>query len=365
MKVKNLFFSMLALVALASCSNDDDANKAGSESNLLLKLTYADPMSKAIGDPVANNTEPDFETVTYKLLVGNTVRKTGTITKTEAVAAGGYTIADVPDNVNKVQIVTGKAAGEVSGSSYTDYNTADADVAVANIQLSGEGVVEDDNPSDGIKEATVNLVANVARFEVFGKIEPATTVGEKPNLYRKVEVVGVYCNNFYNTMGNVNVTNLNFTPMGGDWTTGYPAGMSDQGLTDIEDENGISKCAAYQVFPVPNATVSGVDHMPHIILKMKVTTRNHEGTETTAEDRYFTIKKYNTDSYGGNADLTTVEGSKIYKLNIAGLAAKFNEPNDKPDPEDPTDPNPEQENSDLQLTVTVVKWTQQNIFPNI
>lgn len=378
MKVKSIFVSMLALVALASCNNDENLPTGESSSaKMSFKLSY-EPTTRAIQDP-GNTGDIAISKLTLTMLdaggnqVDSRVLSTDEITK--ATSATGVIIEGVKTTATTVQVV---ANGNNSGTAIQDYQ-----VEFVDVPLFGEGNIDKTgtatNPDDGhlLYNAAVTIKPVVARFEISGAIQVTPTT----NGVYAVDVEQVYINNYKHTKGNDDLT-YNAHTTGTVWDGIYSiSGSNDIKFTDVIASPGTGsfyttdhnlgvltgKAAAYHLFAAKaeDMTTPKVEAaLPHVILKVKVYKDEASYTAKTPMAGYdfITIRSFNE----GTDILSEIVAAKIYKIDLNSLA-----PNFKPNPVDPdkpivpVDPDPEMDKFDLKVNVTVINWSETTITPNI
>lgn len=115
--------------------------------------------------------------------------------------------------------------------------------------------------------------------------------------------------------------------------------------------------------------------MPHVVVKLKAykdATDYANGTYIPGSE-FITITLFSDAAAGKGSYITNFTGGYIYRLNLNDLLYLFvgnvpvpeGVPTEGKEPQDPTDPDPEMPDSQLVMTVQVMPWTIQNIYPNI
>lgn len=139
-----------------------------------------------------------------------------------------------------------------------------------------------------------------------------------------------------------------------------------------------NKAAAYIIYPqskqFTTTTTDGSKlrhELPHIILKVKVyenATKYAAGTYVNGKE-FITLSLFSDAALGTGNYITEFKGGNIYRFNLNDLLYTFvgdvPVPGGKPteDPTDPVDPDPEMPDSELVMTVKILEWVIQNIFP--
>lgn len=141
-----------------------------------------------------------------------------------------------------------------------------------------------------------------------------------------------------------------------------------------------NKAAAYIIYPQVKKTSTGdtesakLRHeLPHIILKVKVykdAAQYAAGTYATGKE-FITLSLFSDGALGTGNYITDFTGGNIYRFNLNDLLYTFvgdvpvpgGKPTDDKDPIDPVEPDPEMPESELIMTVKILEWAIQNIFP--
>lgn len=115
--------------------------------------------------------------------------------------------------------------------------------------------------------------------------------------------------------------------------------------------------------------------MPHVVVKVKAykDAADYANGTYIAGSEFITITLFSDAAAGQGNYITNFMGGYIYRLNLNDLLYSFignvpvpeGVPTEGKDPQDPTDPDPEMPESQLVMTVEVLPWTIQNIYPNI
>lgn len=353
MNMKSLFFSMLALSALASCSNDDNTSVDNTPKTVKISLDYG-ALTRSIGDaqvagaPTLSNVQVEFFASTNGT---GTALKSEALTDTQmaalnansgAAGAGAKTVVLIaPKDANSLRLVANNGTTTTVSKSIVDYQNKDVKKA---IPYEGVGQISQNGTDAAGKAtyaATVALNVAVARVEVSGIITPTGTT-----TWDKVEVIGVYANNFLATKGESSL----FTLMGdaGEVSNTPLVGMYDLKANNTTTWGNAFKeqatlCAGYQYFAGAYGLVLQVSQ------KKKA--------DQNAVTKFIVIKSFNK-SDGDKSQIATLEAGKIYKLDVSSLNDSYG--ND----EDPGEDKPDGSKS-VSVTVNVMQWTVQNVTPNI
>lgn len=140
------------------------------------------------------------------------------------------------------------------------------------------------------------------------------------------------------------------------------------------------KAVAYAVYPQSKQASTGSGEaatlrheLPHVILKVKVYKNAADyaaGVYQTGKE-FITLSLFSDASQGTGNYITNFQGGNIYRFDLNDLLYTFvgdvpvpgGKPTDGKDPKDPVDPDPEMPESELTMTVKVLEWTIQNMFP--
>lgn len=383
MRMKSFLLSMLAVAALASCSNE--SNESVTDQGVNMKFKFGVAETKAIQDPGTNN-PVRVDDMTVYLRKGTNVIATHVLTTQQIAAAqteAGVIFEKINPVVDNVKVIANTNAIGLNGN-ISAYQTA-----LQSIPFEGEGAVVDNNktnPNDGHKlvEASITIKGALARFE----IKSGINVTEAANGVYAVDVKSIYINNYFRNMG----TNKAFfghnadesLPWAGDWVSGTTFG-ADKTWNEISFNNSSAsyyatnhnigvldgKVDAYHLFPdsvAPGSSKATVAaNLPHIILEVEVyrTAADYASGTKIPYKRWITIRSFNDTTTG--ALITKFEGGKIYRLDLGALAGYFEpaDPSDPTNPVTPVDYYPEEEEVDLALYVTVEPWTIVSMTPNI
>lgn len=385
------FFAMLAAAALMTgvtgCSNDDNVGEGpgNGDATLVIKLpSNVVPGSRAVEDPVADQSETTLENVSVFMLNAGAVVDTCTFTQSE-ISAGEKRIEQVAATINRVIVVANipTAADSTALYGYSNaaailshpYSTASQNAPAAAAGINGKVLVGDANvadvnagdpqigASDGhtYKEATVTLDALTARFEI-GAVKNGTGVAE-------VALIGVWINKFYKdgsladiinkTSGNTCWDTTPSTIVGGgsatdvDWGNSVAMGSWDEleyhdvANDDVEIDVD-SKVYAYQVFAGEN--------IPQLILLVRG--KYAAGYFNDEKDEYFfgyvTFTKFID---GNNGEIAKVEANTIYKIGVGTTGIVITP--------DIITPKPNLEDIDLGINVLVTPWTEKTVTPAV
>ncbi len=384
------FFAMLAAAALMTgvtgCSNDDNVGEGpgNGDATLVIKLpsNVVGPGSRAVEDPVADQSETTLENVSVFMLNAGAVVDTCTFTQSE-ISAGEKRIEQVAATINRVIVVANipTAADSTALYGYSNaaailnhpYSTASQNAPAAAAGINGKVLVGDANVTDAVgaevgtpdghtyKEATVTLDALTARFEI-GTVTKGTGVAE-------VELIGVWINKFYkdgSLAGIINKTSSNTcwdttpsTIVGGgsdtevNWGSsiimGTPWAESEyHDAADAEVElDANSKVYAYQVFAGEN--------IPQLILLVRG--KYATGYFNDASDEYFFGYVTFTKFIEGSTEIGKVEANTIYKIGVGTTGIVITP--------DIITPKPNLEDIDLGINVLVTPWTEKTVTPGV
>ena len=142
------------------------------------------------------------------------------------------------------------------------------------------------------------------------------------------------------------------------------------------------RSAAYVIYPQAKqsgttATDAGTlrNELPHIILKVKTYTNkaDYDAGKYQSGKEFITVSLFSDAAKGGGNYITNFQGGYIYRFNLNELLYSFigdvpvpeGKPTDGQEPKDPVDPDPEMPGSQLIMTVQILPWTIQNIYPVI
>ena len=221
-----------------------------------------------------------------------------------------------------------------------------------------------------VYSVTLKPVPDVARLEVFGKIEPKANAGGK-NAFKSITVEQVYINNYLPTRAaakrHLCVTN------GKDGFAADPALETEMNTAvtaaDLTDFVAGKKVAGFQIFPMKAGETAGTEFYDHIILKIKIE-YSDEAIAAKPElknmtERFVTMVKF-VDATAATA-IDHFEFGHIYKLNLKDISDDFKTGDDgTPDPKNPDTPDPEP-NAKRLLNVKIepYTWTAVNIKPDV
>jgi hypothetical protein len=387
----SLFFLTAAIACFTGCMKSDAEGEAAT---LIVKLPGCE-LTKAIDGQVPSSTTATLATtdrVVVFLLNGTTVVGEGHLFTTDEITAKYKRFEMVSASVNRV-VVVGKIPTTVDIAAFqalTNYGaivnyaytlaSQQTGTGVQNLTIMGEGVPvvggTDPGPfpaehetSHIYKEVTIALDALTARFEV-GAVRAGVGI-------EQVELVAVFINNYWATnakgalqshpMGN---TVFSITPTSGVSATPFSTVTVTNAYThpqfrDLANNDvatGVtlatgSRVYAYHLFAgqTPATPSSLKNGLPHLILLIKgqYATGYYEGS-----NRYFlgwvTFTQYRIDA---STLVTTIENNKIYKMGVGETGIVIT-------PEIIT-PDPEMEEFDLGIAVTVTPWTAVTVTPEV
>lgn len=378
MKMRSLFFGLLAVGALASCSNEINDALEGSdvEKKVVLAFDYSS-LTRAIGAPQVAGA-PTLSDVSVKFYATGDgtgdVIKTLILSKEQIALLNNGTdsntgMADdtdkkvqinAPGSANSLRIVANNLGSDSANVSKDITNYQDKDVKKA-IPYEGLGKITSVVGSEGKPDysATVEMKVGVARVEVSGIIVPAAT--EKYD----VEIIGVYANNFTHKIGD----KAAYTLQGADGeitpktllANMYDLKPADDATEALAAWSGaftkenVVACAGYQLF----AGSYGVT------LHVKVTdkTATVEGVTTpTTKNRFIVINSFSkTNAETSKKEkIATLNAGTIYKIDLttSGIGDLFTESSN------PTSPTPDGSMA-VDVTVKVAQWTVENVTPNL
>ena len=360
MKIKSILVSMLAVAALASCSNDDGGGSVAPEMGTFEVVLPSVPGTRAVDDVQAPGTvTPTYADVATYLVDGggNYVKHEWTADEITAkskrfeqivkpakvvVVANKGNIASLPEKTTEAGLKT-----VMNTLAIENQNSGLAKVTLMGECLAGSFTSE--TPTDGhtLFKATVALTSLVSRFEV-GTVKAGTGL-------TNIAVQAVYLNYFYNTYEMNTFQGYTQSTWPGDAFT--PIWATDAGDADVTSVLN-TKCYAYQVF-------TG-NLVPHIIYKVSGEVSEgyklSDGTTGVFSGKYITVKgfKVGSDALVGttaNAGQYQMKVNEIYKMGLTDGGIVIT-------PEQIT-PDPEMDKVDLIVEVTVVPWTAQNVTPEI
>lgn len=465
MRIKTIMMSMLAMAALASCSNDDSnipAEQAGARN---LKLQFAGiSNTRALetpGTPGTAQTVLTSATVYFFKADGSSATFNGGNLALDAAAitsaiGGGYIIEQVDADVASITIrANGGEQMVTDGVDINEFQGAEAADATNGfhkfLQLEGSAdVVPSGTNTDGhaLYKADVTLAPALARMEVTGGIDakPVYTLGTEQLkdesgslLYEHKKNDGTYYNSPSNIAAAEDDANHTITPAYAQiqtgyyaikvkgvfmnnitlsygstlhpwnqvdaWATVYTAGGTHKNMYDAladatsssfgdvttgtganwwtmqtaaADRNAAildGKAAAYQIFSHASKATDKpglARDLPHVIVELEVFNTKADYDAAKGAKIYANIRtffKNSTDGKPTTDHLTKFENGKIYKISLNDLSDAFNKVTFEngvevvPGP-GTVDPDPDMY-FDLQVKVTIVEWTVENLTPEL
>lgn len=363
----------LAVVALATfslLSSCKEKEPQDSHKDLYLTLKFSDIELKAIESKIEGNSE-GLITKDVVLKINEGALGTIHLSSAQIEEAKG-------SDGTKIRIKKAVTSVSMTANGVIDNNTEIKSLQkkgaefLKSIPLVAEtkNIVVTQEGTSKVYTATLAPTPNVARIEVFGKIQPKPNAKGK-NAYKSVEVEAVYMNN-YLTKPN---SDRYYTPTNGkDNFASSPALISEM-YDNIDSSNkadfeGKKKAVAYQIFPCKKGEVASSNgYFDHIILKVKVT-HSDEAVAAgvhTVETGFLTIQHFMVKN---GSTINGFEAGKIYKLDLENLSGDFktgggNGPDPDPIvPDDPVTPDPEPNGKHiLKVVVKPYKWTAVDIVP--
>ncbi len=359
--VKMAAIATMALTLFASCKKDEPKKEV---SSICIRLN--DTELRALESQIADKSE-GVVTKDLKVIIndGDQILSLGESEITEAKSAAGYTTG-VKVAVTKVAI-TGN--GVVTGQPITKYQGLGADFLKV-VPLKGETTEVASTEAGGITtySVTLNPTPDLARLEVFGKIEPKANDDGK-NAFKSVTIEEVNMNNYRTKGGEAARTYIKANPALTGFASDVEASMKDViPAAKLDDFGAGNVVAGYQLFPETKDELTAnplpKDFYNHVILKVtvKYDTKVAKNVKNDTYTGYITIISFYNAAKG---DLKGFEAGYVYKLDLAELADQFKTGKDG-DPETPVTPEPEPEsNKKLNIKVNPYKWEAKNIKPDV
>lgn len=358
--VKMAAIATMALTLFASCKKDEPKKEV---SSICIRLN--DTELRALEAQIADQSE-GVVTKDMKVIIndGEQILSLGESEIEAAKTAPGYTTG-VKVAVTKVAI-TGN--GVVAGQPITQYQGLGDDFLKV-VPLRGETTDVASNEAGGITtySVTLNPTPDLARLEVYGKIEPKANKGK--NAFKSVTIEEVNINNYRTKGGEAGRTYIGANAGLNGFASAVEASMMDAIPAGKLDDFGAGNVVAgYQLFP-ETAEELTADPLPtnfynHVVLKVTVkydraVAKNVKNDTYTG---YITIVSFYDTTKG---DLKGFQAGYVYKLNLAELSKEFKTGEDG-DPETPVTPEPEPEsNKKLNIKVNPYKWEAKNIKPDV
>ena len=374
--MRKTFFAIIimaaALAGTMSCTKSNE-NSPKEGNVLLVKLPDNVVLSRAVENPVADNSITATIANVEVFMINSA---SGLVLKRESFTSAEITartkrIEEVPAAVNQVLVVANiPAAVLTTVQGLTNYNaiknyaftiaSQNSSAGVNDKTLMGEGVpaaAVDPNP-DGhdYKAVSIALNALTARFEI-GAVKPGTGVAS-------VELVGVWINSYYADGSKAAVThNQSNSPY---WVTSPSASTSPSatafgsiGLTTPYIPTEYYNAASAQVTLTAGSQVYAYhvfagSNIPHVIMLVR---GEYATGYFNGANRYFlgwvTFNKY----LDAGTPITSILPNHIYKIGIGATGVAIDAGAITPDPE--------LNNFDLGVTVTITPWTAKNVIPGV
>lgn len=380
MKTKIKYFTMaivaLLMVGVSSCSSDDTPQIDTEETKtVFLKISNEQPATRAEG-PAQGVGAVGFNSGHLYFTDAN-----GIIIKYNKIAAdagetgdytieglkNGQTIKNLPGSVSRVYVV-GNTDNEIptKGNISNVQNHAIAvkqqGANVSNVNLYGEGLTFKRVENTNNYTVQVELAPTVARIE----LSDITATGSITSF----KVAGVFIDNFYpdaKVSGALGSKKTEPTALAKDYVsgTGGLARYSNDLLTYTHDwyENGLtgSKVAkpsgdghvwGYNLF----ATNEG-STVPRIVIRLtdiKTNIKTDDDTNFTYSDpQFITIRGFKDNDNDNATALGAIKSGHVYTIAANGLV--FDETN--------LTPVPNLKPIDVEVTVSVAKWTTKAVKP--
>lgn len=364
--MKYMKMAAIAMMALAlfSCKKKDEPKKA---ENAVLRICINDAELRALSDAYKTGDQTTCMTkVVLTLDNGATIKLEGQdLTDAKDLNKG----CEKPVNfaVNTVALT---ANGIVDDN--TNITTLQGKELKTEIPLAAPATAVATTTTNGqtVYSVTLKPVPDVARLEVFGKIEPKANKDGK-NAFKSITVEQVYINNYLPTRAaakrHLCVTN------GKDGFANDPALEAEMNTAvtanDLTEFVAGTKVAGFQIFPMKAGETAGTEFYDHIILKINIEYTD-EAIVAKPElknmtERFVTMVKF-VDATAATA-IDHFEFGHIYKLNLKDISDDFKTGADgTPDPNNPDTPDPEP-NAKRLLNVKIepYTWTAVNIKPDV
>lgn len=386
----------IALMGGTSCSSDDNPSTSEGTKDVTVTIGLGKMGSKAMGES-AKDVIPDVKDLTLYFTDGaetvvstqnfpvgltnsgeivNSDKKTFSVPSSAiAVYAVGNTSA-IAGSINLPNVVIGSTTRtEVESSLINISKQTDPETAI-NVRSEISVLSPPVGGTEGNYTATIALKPAVARIEI-QEVKSDATVNIPLSSFK---LTGIYINNTYTHFGLDQKTKGTEVKYGktiqdaSAWAYGgsFPAFLKDEpsrvgeslgiagnGVSYIPSANqgdvwGYFVASTIEnTFPYdpskPGTIIDGnqYDAVPHIILKIEDATANNTTIPST---QYVTIRSFKTT---GGSPVTKLEAGNYYlikSINIGGehLAS-----------------NPEDTNIKIDVTVTVLKWNEIEIEPNL
>ena len=360
MQFKTAILGVCALMMLVSCNKEQNETGTVGTTTVSLKLTSPQIQTRAMETPLGTVSPSVTSATLYYYEAAdmqpfdNKILSKDDIAKAQSEA--GLSL-QVPSNTLFLSMAGNKAMNEENILFYQGMNADGTDAKAFMEQIPLLSPVAPITTSGVQSKVTLAPQAQLARIEVFGKIDTEPTDGKTKN-YEYAKVKEVYCNNYKleNDASTLQLFKKQGTTDAFVWDK-LPDVMKDAVGDDVQEAFGNrQKCAAYQVFPM-----TGVVSLPHIIVEVEYKQTGAEQSKTG----YFTINRYKTSD--SNDFMESMQGGYIYKLDLGALSEKFRNSTDPNTGEviDPTDREPEMDKTDLTVTIEPVAWIEQEIVPGI
>ncbi len=399
MKMKKLMVAAFAALTLFSCSKEDtNPGLTGNQNAVNVKFVLGNTSSKSIDDShPSGDYLPVIKTINiYALDASNAVLNTFKFTDAADIEAliGKVNGSNLDAPAGKKITMNSSATQIKVVANETDKTNINDIQGFDNVPVSGTGTITKGSHTGTDADpytATVSITPDLARFEVFGAIQMDLAT----NGYYAVDVEEIFINNTKLTAaGAADLTATEASP----WTNWYAAYNTANGtkkalFDKIANSQGANKpmvpiantsayylpagtatnsigviankAAGYNMFPQITTQVTPtkdevVSQMPHIILRVKVylTASDYAAGKFVAGKEFITIRSFTTDGTEGTR-IKSMDGGKIYSLNLNDLSDLFTPTTD------PTDPDPEGKKVTVEVKVTVTKWTATNVKPEI
>ncbi len=382
---KVLFLAALAAtVGFTACNkNNEGTDPSKGEASLIVRLPDNVITRGTVEAPVAGaSVVAAVSDVTVFLLNGDIVAKKYTFTADDKDNRYAH-IENVPDAVNGVLVL---ANNPLSGAELTTFNALTSAAAIKAYpftiasQHNGSNIVTsqtlmgstttltevDPDPVHAgryYKECTVPLNALTARFEIAG-VRGGVGISD-------IELVGVWINHFYTSGAKAtpvqtyahddavwDVTGLTGqtvgTPSSAEFTgytlATYPSPYGD--YHNLADSRVIGTLNPAYIYPYH---VFAGSNIPHLILLVK---GSYANGYYSGADKYFmgyvTFTKFTDET---PAEITSIASNVIYKVGHVETGIKVNAPD--------ITPEPELEDFDLKVAVTITPWTDSYVVPGL